>query len=229
MERYPRESFTLADKLPAWKMKSQDDVRRMFEESLELCGVEYFDFYLLHSVEESHLPTYEKYGCFEFLQEMKRQGKIRHIGFSYHDNAKLLDRILSDHPEIEKIYKDYAPEKSVASWALRYIASLDGVMTVLSGMSDEEQMRDNLDTFVNFEPMKEEEYELVNQVTSRVLSFPTISCTGCRYCVPGCPMQIQISDLIKIIRRTGTERLLHAWPADNARMYVRSIWKSSLF
>lgn len=246
VERYPRESFTIADKLPAWKLKSEEDVERIFHESLKRCGVEYFDFYLLHSIEESHLPTYERYHCFEFLQEMVRQGKIRHIGFSYHDNAALLDQILTDHPEmefvqlqlnyldwengviqsrknyetarkhgkpivvmepvkggtlasfpadIEKIYKDYAPDQSVASWALRYIASKEGVMTVLSGMSDEEQMRDNLDTFARFVPMGEEEYGLVKEVTSRVLSFPTIPCTGCRYCVPGCPMQIQIPDL----------------------------------
>ncbi|MCI8886672.1 MAG: 4Fe-4S dicluster domain-containing protein [Hungatella sp.] len=246
VDRYSRESFTIADKLPAWKLKSENDVERIFKESMELCGVEYFDFYLLHSVEASHLPTYENYHCFEFLQEMKRQGKIRYIGFSYHDNAELLDSILTNHTEIdfvqlqlnyldwengviqsrknyetarkhgkpvvvmepvkggtlasfpedtEKIYKDYAPEKSVASWALRYIASLEGVMTVLSGMSNEEQMRDNLDTFVNFTPMNKEEYELVKQVTSKVLSFPTIPCTACRYCVPGCPMGIQIPDL----------------------------------
>ena len=246
VERYPRDSFTIADKLPAWKLTSEADVERIFNESLKRCGVEYFDFYLLHSVEESHLPTYERYHCSEFLKEMKRQGKIRHMGFSYHDNAVLLDQILTDHPElefvqlqlnyldwengviqsrknyetarkhekpivvmepvkggtlasfpadIEKIYKDYAPDRSTASWALRYIASLEGVMTVLSGMSDEEQMRDNLDTFGHFQLMSQEEHKLVREVTAKVLSFPTIPCTGCRYCVPGCPMQIQIPDL----------------------------------
>ena len=184
---------------------------------------------------------------------MKRQGKIRHIGFSYHDNAELLDEVLTKHPEIdfvqlqlnyldwengviqsrknyetakrhgkpvvvmepvkggtlasfpediEKIYKDYAPEKSVASWALRYIASLDGVMTVLSGMSNEEQMRDNLDTFVNFVPMNEEEYGLVKEVTSKVLSFPTIPCTalaciGCGQCEGVCPQHLEIISLLK--------------------------------
>ena len=253
MDRYPRDSFTIADKLPAWKLKSEEDVERIFKESMGLCGVEYFDFYLLHSIEASHLPTYEKYHCFEFVQEMKRQGKIRHIGFSYHDNAELLDEVLTKHPEIdfvqlqlnyldwengviqsrknyetakrhgkpvvvmepvkggtlasfpediEKIYKDYAPEKSVASWALRYIASLDGVMTVLSGMSNEEQMRDNLDTFVNFVPMNEEEYGLVKEVTSKVLSFPTIPCTalaciGCGQCEGVCPQHLEIISLLK--------------------------------
>lgn len=246
VDRYPREAFTIADKLPAWKLKSEEDVKRIFKESVELCGVEYFDFYLLHSVEAGHLPAYENYHCFEFLQEMKKQGKIRYMGFSYHDNARLLDEVLTRHPEvdfvqlqlnyldwengviqsrknyevarkhnkpvvvmepvkggtlasfpedIEKIYKEYNPESSTASWALRYIASLEGVMTVLSGMSSEEQMKDNLDTFMNFRPMSEKEYGLVREVTSKVLSFPTIPCTGCHYCVPGCPMKIQIPDL----------------------------------
>ncbi len=243
VDRYPREAFTIADKLPAWKLKSEEDVKRIFKESVELCGVEYFDFYLLHSVEAGHLPAYENYHCFEFLQEMKKQGKIRYMGFSYHDNARLLDEVLTRHPEvdfvqlqlnyldwengviqsrknyevarkhnkpvvvmepvkggtlasfpedIEKIYKEYNPESSTASWAIRYIASLEGVMTVLSG---EEQMKDNLDTFMNFRPMSEKEYGLVREVTSKVLSFPTIPCTGCHYCVPGCPMKIQIPDL----------------------------------
>lgn len=243
VDRYPREAFTIADKLPAWKLKSEEDVKRIFKESVELCGVEYFDFYLLHSVEAGHLPAYENYHCFEFLQEMKKQGKIRYMGFSYHDNARLLDEVLTRHPEvdfvqlqlnyldwengviqsrknyevarkhnkpvvvmepvkggtlasfpedIEKIYKEYNPESSTASWAIRYIASLEGVMTVLSG---EEQMKDNLDIFMNFRPMSEKEYGLVREVTSKVLSFPTIPCTGCHYCVPGCPMKIQIPDL----------------------------------
>ena len=243
VDRYPREAFTIADKLPAWKLKSEEDVKWIFKESVELCGVEYFDFYLLHSVEAGHLPAYENYHCFEFLQEMKKQGKIRYMGFSYHDNARLLDEVLTRHPEvdfvqlqlnyldwengviqsrknyevarkhnkpvvvmepvkggtlasfpedIEKIYKEYNPESSTASWAIRYIASLEGVMTVLSG---EEQMKDNLDTFMNFRPMSEKEYGLVREVTSKVLSFPTIPCTGCHYCVLGCPMKIQIPDL----------------------------------
>lgn len=187
VEKYPRDVYTLADKLPAWKLTCQEDVERIFQESLNRTGVDYFDFYLLHSVEKSHYPTYEKYQCFDFIQEMKKQGKIKYIGFSFHDDADFLDKVLTEHPEIdfvqlqlnyldwengviqsrrnyevarkhhkpivvmepikggtlasfsddiEKIYKDYAPEKSIASWALRYVASLDGVMTILSGMSN---------------------------------------------------------------------------------------------
>ena len=246
VEKYPRDVYTLADKLPAWKLTCQEDVERIFQESLNRTGVDYFDFYLLHSVEKSHYPTYEKYQCFDFIQEMKKQGKIKYMGFSFHDDADFLDKVLTEHPEIdfvqlqlnyldwengviqsrrnyevarkhhkpiivmepikggtlasfsddiERIYKDYAPQKSIASWAMRYVASLDGVMTILSGMSNAQQMNDNLDTMTHFEKINNEEAKLIKQVTDQVLSYPTIPCTKCRYCTPGCPMRIQIPDL----------------------------------
>ena len=246
VEKYPRDVYTLADKLPAWKLTCQEDVERIFQESLNRTGVDYFDFYLLHSVEKSHYPTYEKYQCFDFIQEMKKQGKIKYMGFSFHDDADFLDKVLTEHPEIdfvqlqlnyldwengviqsrrnyevarkhhkpiivmepikggtlasfsddiERIYKDYAPQKSIASWAMRYVASLDGVMTILSGMSNAQQMNDNLDTMTHFEKINNEEAKLIKQVTDQVLSYPTIPCTKCRYCTSGCPMHIQIPDL----------------------------------
>lgn len=246
VEKYPRDVYTLADKLPAWKLACQEDVERIFQESLNRTGVDYFDFYLLHSVEKSHYPTYEKYQCFDFIQEMKKQGKIKYMGFSFHDDADFLDKVLTEHPEIdfvqlqlnyldwengviqsrrnyevarkhhkpiivmepikggtlasfsddiERIYKDYAPQKSIVSWALRYVASLDGVMTILSGMSNAQQMNDHLDTITHFEKINNEEAKLIKQVTDQVLSYPTIPCTKCRYCTPVCPMHIQIPDL----------------------------------
>lgn len=246
VEKYPRDVYTLADKLPAWKLTCQEDVERIFQESLNRTGVDYFDFYLLHSVEKSHYPTYEKYQCFDFIQEMKKQGKIKYMGFSFHDDADFLDKVLTEHPEIdfvqlqlnyldwengviqsrrnyevarkhhkpiivmepikggtlasfsddiEKIYKDYAPQKSIASRAMRYVASLEGVMTILSGMSNAQQMNDHLDTMTHFEKINDEEGKLIKQVTDQVLSYPTIPCTKCRYCTPGCPMHIQIPDL----------------------------------
>ena len=246
VEKYPRDVYTLADKLPAWKLACQEDVERIFQESLNRTGVDYFDFYLLHSVEKSHYPTYEKYQCFDFIQEMKKQGKIKYMGFSFHDDADFLEKVLTEHPEIdfvqlqlnyldwengviqsrrnyevarkhhkpiivmepikggtlasfsddiERIYKDYAPQKSIASWAMRYVASLDGVMTILSGMSNAQQMNDNLDTMTHFEKINDKEAKLIKQVTDQVLSYPTIPCTKCRYCTPVCPMHIQIPDL----------------------------------
>ena len=246
VDRYPRNAYTIADKLPAWKLKSEEDVERIFNESLSLRGVDFFGFYLLHSIEKKHYPTYEKYHCFDFIKQMKKEGKIKYIGFSFHDTPEFLDQVLNEHPEvdfiqlqlnyldwnngviqskknlevarrhhkpvvvmepikggtlasfskdIEKIYKDYDSTKSIASWALRFIASQEGVMTILSGMSTLEQMNDNLSTMSNFVPLNNEEYQLVEKVTNAVLSKPTIPCTGCRYCTPGCPLQIQIPDL----------------------------------
>ena len=275
VEKYPRDAYTLADKLPAWKLTCQEDVKRIFQESLKRTGVDYFDFYLLHSVEKSHYPTYEKYQCFDFIQEMKKQGKIKYIGFSFHDDADFLDKVLTEHSEIdfvqlqlnyldwengviqsrrnyevarkhhkpivvmepikggtlasfsddiEKIYKDYAPKKSIASWALRYVASLDGVMTILSGMSNAQQMNDNLDTMTHFEKINNEEAKLIKQVTDQVLSYPTIPCTKCRYCTPGCPMHIQIPDLFTAYNSAkmyGENRRYQTYYKDHSTGYYK--------
>ncbi len=255
VDKYPRESYTIADKLPAWKLNCKEDVLRVFNESLERCGVDYFDFYLLHSIEKKHYPTYEKYDCFKFIQDMKEQGKVKYIGFSFHDTAELLDEILTKHPEIdfvqlqlnyldwengviqsrknyevarkhnkpiivmepikggslasfkediEKIYLDYNPDRSIASWALRYLGSKEGIMTILSGMSSEEQMQDNLNTMLDFKPLTDKEEELVQEVVDKVLSYPTIPCTSCRYCVAGCPLNIQIPNLFTVYNSAKT-------------------------
>ncbi len=246
VERYQRDAYTIADKLPSHELHSYEDNARVFNESLKRSGVEYFDYYLLHGINRDNYHKFVDNDSFKFVAEMKEVGKIRHVGFSYHDDPELLDRILTKHPEmefvqlqlnyldwesevifarknyevarkhgkpivvmepikggtlaslpdeIEKTYKDYAPQRSVASWALRYIASLDGVMTILSGMSTEEQLADNLDTMINFEPINKEEAKIINTVTTEFLAIPTIPCTACRYCVDGCPMKILIPDL----------------------------------
>lgn len=101
VERYPRDSCTIADKLPKWELKNQDDVERVFNESLERCGVDYFDFYLLHSINKEFYQIYEEFDCFNFLLKMKAEGKIKHIGFSFHDGPELLDKVLTEHPEME--------------------------------------------------------------------------------------------------------------------------------
>ena len=247
VDRYPRNTYTVADKLPGWKIQKQEDVPRFFRESLRLCGLEYFDFYLLHSIEEKNYASiYEKYDCFSFISEMKKQGKIKYIGFSYHDNAKLLDQILTAHPEIdfiqlqinyldwengviqskanyevamkhhkpvivmepvkggtlaafpkdvEKILKKEHPDDSIASWAIRFVASLDGVMTILSGMSTEEQMNDNLKTMKRLKKLSYYEYRILETVKEKISAFPSIPCTSCHYCVPGCPKKINIPEL----------------------------------
>ena len=102
-------------------------------------------------------------------------------------------------PELEAMYKAARPEASVASWALRFVGSLPGVMTILSGMSNEEQMKDNIGTFTHFEPLTAEERELVYKVRTIMLNVPQIGCTSCRYCTPGCPMNIAIPDVFRAV------------------------------
>lgn len=255
VKRHSREAFKLATKLPAWELKSEVDIQRIFDKQLERTGAGYFDFYLLHSVEEGHLPKYDGFNCWEWAIKMKEKGLIKHFGFSYHDSPELLDKLLSDHPEVEfvqlqinyvdwtnqlvqsgkcyevackhnkpiivmepvkggllanldseidAILKENRPDRSDASWALRFVASLDGVMTVLSGMSNMEHINDNIKTMKNFEPLTEEERGCIEIVTQKLLSTPTVQCTGCRYCVDGCPEKIMIPDIIRALNTNRT-------------------------
>lgn len=251
VKRYPRESFMLATKLPAWCMKNEADRDRIFNEQCERCGVDYFDLYLLHSIEDgSNGDAYERLDCFNWGLQKKAEGKIRHFGFSFHGSPAYLIKILDAHPEIEFVqiqlnyadwknpvvrsgelyeilhsrnipmiimepvkggtlasltpeleamYRAVRPEASIASWALRFVGSLPGVMTILSGMSTEEQMADNIGTFSHFEPLSAEEKKLVKKVTAIMLNVPLIGCTSCRYCTPGCPMSISIPDVFRAV------------------------------
>lgn len=251
VKRYPRESFMLTTKLPQWMMKDKDDCERIFNDQLERTGAGYFDIYLLHSVEDgAKYDGYVKYKSFEWAMEKKKQGLIRHFGFSYHGTPELLDEILSSHPEvevvqiqlnyadwtnplvqsgelyrvlrkhnmpilvmepvkggalasmspeIESMYKAKNPDLSVASWALRFAASLPGVATVLSGMSSEEQMKDNLKTFADFKPLDPEENALIEKARMMLAKQPTIPCTACRYCCDGCPQGIEIPEVFKAL------------------------------
>ena len=250
VKRHPRESFTLATKLPAWELKRPEDRDRIFKEQMERAGVDFFDFYLLHSIEDGNINVYEKFDCFNWAQQKKAEGKIRHFGFSFHGSPALLKRVLDAHPEVEfvQIQLNYAdwnnpvvrsgelyrilvernipmvimepckggslaklkpeleeklkaarPDASIASWAFRYVASLPGIMTILSGMSDPEQMQDNLSTFTNFEPLSDTERAVLDDVTAEMLNIPLIGCTSCRYCCDGCPMHISIPDVFRAV------------------------------
>ena len=251
VKRYDRDKFMLATKLPAWEMKEEADVERIFNEQLQRTGVDYFDFYLLHSIEEGgNYDNYEKYNCFEWGQKKKAEGKIKHFGFSFHGSPELLEKVLDDHPEIEFVQIQYnyldrtnpvvrsqrlyeilrdrdipiivmepirggmladmdpkvtekflsmRPDDSTASWALRFVGSQPGVMTILSGMSSLRQMDDNLKTFEHFEPITEEEAKLIDEVTEEILSVPQIGCTACKYCMDGCPKKISIPDVFRTI------------------------------
>jgi predicted aldo/keto reductase-like oxidoreductase len=243
VERHPRESFTLATKLPIPKIRSQRDNARIFNEQLENCGVEYFDYYLLHALNEHKYRKCIEHKSFEFGFEMKTQGKIKNFGFSFHDTPEVLDEILTAYPDVdfvqlqinyidwdspsvqsracyevarkhnkqivvmepvkggnlanvpagaEGLMKSARPELSVASWAVRYVASLEGVFMVLSGMSTIEQMRDNVSYMKDFQPLDDKEKEVVENVCAIMNGQIAIGCTGCAYCVDGCPKKIAI-------------------------------------
>lgn len=245
VERYPRESFLLADKMPTIRVTSAEDYPILFDEQLRRCGVEYFDYYLFHNIWKNSYKATEKFGGFDFIKRKMDERKIRHFGFSFHDEPELLDEVLTKHPEVEfvqlqlnyldwnspsvrsgecwqvarrhgkdifvmepnkggslinippdaeKLFRDFSPVASNASWAMRFCGSLPGVKVVLSGMNTMEQLEDNISFMDNFTPINEEERTIIERAGKIVSDSLAIGCTKCRYCVEGCPVHIPIPE-----------------------------------
>lgn len=245
LQKYPRKSYYLADKMPGWCVKTMADVERIFAEQLQKCQVDYFDFYLCHALDENNFKIYEEIDIIGFLDKQKKEGKIRRLGFSFHDKPAFLEYILTkydwDFAQIQLNYMDWtlqdakgqyelleahgipcvvmepvrggalatlskdaaacfkqANQKySVASWAIRYAASLPNVLTVLSGMSTLEQVKDNVATMTNFVPLQEADYQTIEAALEIYRKNVTIPCTACRYCID-CPKGIDIPGIFKI-------------------------------
>lgn len=242
-DRYPRQRYQLATKLPPWVLECPQQMRQILDEQLRRTGAGYFDFYLLHAVNRALLPVLDSVGAWDFLRELKANGLVRHIGLSFHDTADCLEEILQAHPEVEFVqlqinYADWDngviqsrlcyetarrhgkpviimepvkggslamlpahiadiftaanPRASVASWALRYAASLEGVPVTLSGMSDMQQLRDNLSVMGDFVPLSGEERRVVARAVAELNKVDTVPCTGCGYCVKDCPQHIPL-------------------------------------
>lgn len=250
VDRYPRERFQLATKLPAWAVGTPEEAKAMLATSLARTGAGYFDFYLLHSLGDNRTQVFDDYGIWDFVLEQKAKGVLKHIGFSLHDTAEALDLILQKHPEAEFVqlqinYHDWesesvqarrcyevarrhgkpviimepvkggslatlpdaaadilraaAPDRSLSSWAMRFAASLEGLVTVLSGMSSIQQMEDNLRTMKPFLPLTDGERATLATVNRALAAIPRVPCTECRYCVKGCPVEIDIPGVLAAV------------------------------
>ena len=255
VQRHPRESFQLATKLPAWAgAKTEEEAKAMFTTSLERTGAGYFDFYLLHNLGATRTDSFYKYHIWEYVAEQKAKGLIKHVGFSFHDKADVLDEILAKHhEEVEFVqlqinYADWEsggvqsrkchevawgkygkpvvimePVKggmlanpvtevrevfdaadnglSYPSWAIRFAASLPGVITVLSGMSNMEQMEDNTSYMRDFKPLDAAESAIVDKARETLAAIPHVQCTGCGYCRPECPQNVAIPGIFEAMNR----------------------------
>lgn len=248
-KRYPRESYILTDKLTENYFNSEPDIRPFFETQLKACGVDYFDFYLMHAQNARNYKKFKECHAYETAVKLKEEGKIHHVGISFHDKADVLDMILTEQPEIEVVqiqfnYFDYEDagvqsrlcyevcrkhgkpvivmepvkggslvnlpdnaagvfaklgDKTPASYAIRFAAGFEGIMMVLSGMSNIDQMNDNISFMKDFVPLSDAEMEAVHKVNDMFHSIKLVQCTSCRYCIEGCPKKISIPDVFSCL------------------------------
>ena len=251
-ERYPRESYKIATKLPLFVINEESQLEPIFNQQLENCGVDYFDYYMLHNVSGFTENAWKNVDLYSFIEKKKEEGKIRHIGISTHGNAEFLEEILFEHPELEfvllqinyldwedeniearkclevarkynqsvmimepykggfladvpkeaeKLMKEYNPDRSVVSWAMRFVANLDDVCVVLTGASSLEQLENNIEEFNNADPLNEEEHAILEEVSEIINNNITVNCTKCRYCVDSCTEEIDIARLFDLYNK----------------------------
>ena len=239
LKKYPRDSFYLATKLPLSLIESFEQAKEIFEGQFATMQVDHFDFYLLHCINEKNWKTTLDCGLLEYLIEQKKQGKIRYLGFSFHDKYELFEEVINHYDwdfcqiqlnymdteiqaglkgyqlatdkgipvvvmepvkggslatlseDIVKVFKDVHPDWSVASWAMRWVANLDNCKVILSGMSDEEQVADNLSTFAATTHLSDADMQTIAKVRKMIEERTFVACTNCKYCMP-CPFGVDI-------------------------------------
>lgn len=263
VKKYPRDSFTVTDKLPMFFITKKEQLEPIFNETLERLGVDCIDYYWLHALSKNTYETSERIGAFDFVRQKQKEGRVKHIGFSFHDKSDVLETILKNHPEmefvqlqlnyldwedetvearknyelcekygkkvivmeplkggalvdvpkeVEKMFKEYNPDAGIASWGIRFAASLKNVKMVLSGMSDDTQMLENTSYMEDFKPFNDEETALVKKAAEIIRNSITIPCTACHYC-DGCPKDIAIPEYFAIynnLKLFGEEQVMVA-------------------
>ena len=253
LKKYPRDSYYLTDKMPVWMAENPSEVEKIFNTQLEKCNVDYFDFYLCHSLTKENFELLRKFKTIEYLDEQKSLGKIKHLGFSFHDTPEVLEEILKAYPwefcQLQLNYFDWEyqnakrqyelcveygvpvivmepvrggtladlgekansyltschPDKSVASWAIRYAMQGDNILTVLSGMSTIEQVMDNVATASGKIEFDKAESQALAKALDEFKKSKMIPCTGCNYC-SGCPVDINIKYMFKIFNADAFSR-----------------------
>lgn len=250
LNKYPRENYYLATKFPGYDLSNMDKVEEIFEKQLQKCKVEYFDFYLFHNVCEMNIDAYldEKYHIFEYLMEQKKNGRIRHLGFSAHGSCDVMKRFLEAYGEymefcqiqlnwldwsfqdakskVELLNEYHIPvwvmeplrggrlcnlyedemnklkalrsQETAAGMAFRFLQSLPEVTMVLSGMSNFEQLKENIRTFESEQPLNKEEFDILQNIAAEMLKTKTVPCTSCHYCVDHCPKGLDIPRLLAL-------------------------------
>lgn len=249
LKDYPRDSFYLATKFPGLKYEKELGGKRLFEEQLDKCQVDYFDFYLFHNVWEGNVEDYlaPDQEIVTYLLQQKEAGRIRHLGFSTHGSLETMKRFLDawgEHLEFGQIQLNWMdwelqnakekvkllnsyglpvwvmepvrggrlaqlpeqfmaplrklhPEWTAPEWAFRFLQSIPEVTMVLSGMSNETQLRENIATFNEIKTLTEEEKQTLFDVAKAMNLSNTLSCTGCRYCADRCPQELDIPEILR--------------------------------
>ena len=248
--KYPRDSFYLATKFPGYDLGNMTKVKEIFETQLKKCRVEYFDFYLFHNLCEMNIDAYldEKYGIYEYLIEQKKNGRIKHLGFSAHAEPDLMKRFLDKYgkdiefcqlqinyldwtfqhgkekvelldkynipvwimepvrggrlakldAEHEAQLKKLRPDESIPAWAFRFLQGLPQAVVTLSGMSNMEQVKDNIKTYEEQKPLSAAELKTLMGIAEQMLGKTRLPCTACRYCTSHCPQKLDIPELIRL-------------------------------
>lgn len=251
LRQYPRDSYYLASKFPGYDLSNMDKVEEIFEKQLEKTGMEYFDFYLFHNVCEINIDAYldnEKYGLFDYLMEQKKNGRIKHLGFSAHGSYEVIERFLKAYGsemefgqlqinyidwdfqkvkekvellgkynipvwvmeplrggKLANLPEEYAkklaalrPDEKVPAWAFRFLQSIPSVTVTLSGMSNFEQMKENIATFETDRPLNDEEMNCIMGIAGEMVGKIAFPCTACRYCTTKCPKGLNIPKLLEL-------------------------------